>query len=58
MKLKWWEDSVDEIFMGIFITIISCIALLKGGEAGIAVASAAISGMCVYIGSKQKNNKE
>ena len=56
MKLKWWEDSVDEIVMGICVAVIACFAILKGGAAGTAVAGSAVSGLCVYIGGKQKRN--
>ena len=53
--MKWWEDRVDEILIGLFITIISVAAILKGGENGMAVAGSAVSGMCVYVGSKVKS---
>lgn len=55
-KLKWWEDSVDEIFMGVFVTIIACVAIYKGGDAGITVSGSAIGGLCMYIGGKQRKN--
>lgn len=56
-KMKWWEDKVDEIFMGAFICVITVFALLKIPEQGIAVATAAVSGLCAYLGSRGKENK-
>ena len=57
-KMKWWQESVDEIFMGAFICVIAVAALVQMPKEGVAVATAAISAIGVYLGSKgrQKGN--
>jgi hypothetical protein len=50
--MKWWEDNVDEIFIGFFIAIIACAAIWKGGVAGMTAAGGAIGALGVYLGGK------
>lgn len=49
---------MDEVLIGLFITIISCIAVWKGGTNGMAVAGSAVSGMCVYVSGKVRDNNK
>ena len=53
-QLKWWESQVDEIFMGAFICAVAVVAVLNMQEEGLAVATAEISGIGVYLGGKGK----
>ena len=55
MKLKWWEDKVDEMFIALIVGVITCFAIVKGGEAGMTVAGTAVGGLCVYVSNKVKS---
>ncbi len=55
-RLRWWEDKVDEMFVAAIIGAITCVAIWKGGSAGMTVAGTAIGGLCVYISGKVKMN--
>lgn len=50
--MKWWEDSVDEMFIGAMVTIVACIAIWKGGAAGMTVAGTGLGVLGVYLGVK------
>ena len=52
MKLKWWEDSVDEVLFCFFIMVISCVGIWKLGKDGAVIASAAVGVLGVYIGAR------
>lgn len=54
MKLKWWEDSVDEMFIGFCIAVIACFCVWKGGVSGTTVAGTAVGGLAVYMGVKPR----
>lgn len=56
-KLKWWQDSVDELGIGLAIAAVAIIALIYTSD-GVAVATAAISAMGVYLGGKAKNGSK
>lgn len=52
--MKWWEESVDEMWIGFMVAIIACVALLAKhpSTVAVAVASGAVSGLVVYLGVK------
>lgn len=52
--MKWWEESVDEMWIGLMIAVIACTALFAKSPStvAVAVASSAVSGMVVYLGVK------
>lgn len=52
--MKWWEESVDEMWIGLMIAVIACVALFSKNPSAVAVAvaSSAVSGMVVYLGVK------
>ena len=56
MKLTWWEDRVDEMFIALIVGAIAVVAILKGGDAGVAIAGTAIGGLCVVFGNKAKQD--
>ena len=56
-KMKWWEDSVDEIFIGAFVCVVAVCAIIFLGDKGAIVASAAVSGLCAYLGSRGGQDK-
>lgn len=53
-KMKWWESSVDEICVGLFVAVIAGMAIIYLPEKGDIVAVAAISAMGTYLGSKTR----
>jgi len=57
-KLKWWQDSVDELGIGLAIGAVAVCAIIFIGSEGVSVATAAISAMGVYLGGKTKNGQK
>jgi len=53
-RLKWWEESVDEIAIGMCIGAVAVFAIVWLGEASTAIASAAVTALGVYLGARTK----
>jgi len=54
-EMPWWKKNVDEMIIGLVIGAIAVSAILfLQGDSGVAVATAAIAGLSVYLG-KSKN---
>lgn len=49
-KLKWWEDNVDEIFIGLAIATVAIAAIIFIPNKGEVVAVAAITALGAYLG--------
>lgn len=55
--MKWWEDSVDEMFIAAIVAVIACVTVIAAAEkainpAALTVAGSAVSGLVVYLGFK------
>jgi len=57
-KMKWWEDSVDELGVGLGIGAIAVFAIIYMGAAASTIASSAITAMGMYLVGKQNKKPE
>ena len=51
-KMKWWEDSVDELGVGLAIGAVAVFAIIYMGAGAAAIASSAITAMGMYLVGK------
>ena len=49
-----WKDTWDEVAIGLFIAIISCLAVWKMGKEAVPIVTGAIGALGVYLGAKNK----
>ena len=54
-KPKWWEDNVDEMFIGAVVGVVAVFAIWKIGIDAVPIASAAVTALGMYIAGKNKN---
>lgn len=59
--MKWWQESVDEMWIGLMVALIAIFTVNATGvsAAALTVAGSAVSGLVVYLGVKpgKKNGK-
>ena len=59
--MKWWQESVDEMWIGLMVAVIACVTVnsTNVSTAALTVAGSAVSGLVVYLGVKpgKKNGK-
>ena len=54
--MKWWEDKVDEMFIGLVIGAVCFIAVLRLDDGAVPVVTSGISALGVYLGTKVGKN--
>ena len=55
VRPKWWEDRVDEMFVGLIVGVISVVAIAVLGKDSVPIVSAAISVCGMYMVGKPRN---
>lgn len=55
-KLKWYEDKVDEIIMGVIMGAISIISIIVLKTDSVPIVMAAFGAYGIYLNGKQKTN--
>lgn len=55
-KPKWWEDRVDEMFVGLIVGVISCISVFVLEDKSVPVVTGAISVLGMYMVGKPRTN--
>jgi hypothetical protein len=55
-KPKWWEDRVDEMFVGLIVGVISVVAIAVLKADSVPIVSAAISVCGMYMVGKPRTN--
>lgn len=53
--IKWWEDRVDEMFVGLIVGVISVIAIFVLKKDCVPIVSSAVSVCGMYMVGKPRN---
>lgn len=53
---RWWEDNVDEMFIGLVIGAIGCLSIYIMGVESLPVVNSAVTALGMYIAGKPRKN--
>ena len=54
--MRWYEQSVDELFIGLGIGAVASIAIIWLGKEAVPIANTAVGVMGTYLAGRAKNN--